>query len=231
MKKNNIFIAIFVLMIIAFACNKNEAMKLPIASINIVNTITGGQSIKMGSNSTAIANNSFARIGLPTGTPDIYIFPVTDSLKPYYSMQKVTSIYDGDMYSLFLGGLASQPEGIFIKEAFPFHGDSTFGIRFVNLLPNGPNVNITLSTSATVNEFSNASYKQITEFKVYPAASTNLSYIFQVRDVTSNSIITSITLSGSSLTTGVPRFKNITLVLRGVIGGSPSPGITRVNHY
>jgi hypothetical protein len=111
-----------------------------------------------------------------------------------------------------------------VKENIPYRTDTTAGIRFINLSPDSPPLNITLSTSPTVNEVSNLRYKQYTDFKSYPA-NYNSSYIFQVRDTTGN-LLKSYTLRASSF----PLFANITLVIRGLMNGSPAMNFTLVKN-
>lgn len=231
MKFINILSLLITISLFMCFCKKNKIENNPTASLNIVNVVTGGQTIKMGSNATLVSNNTHYRFGWVPGNLDIYIFPINDSLTPYYSSDKGAQISNGDMYTLFLGGQLPQVESMLLKETFTNYEDSVFGIRFINLSPNSPNVNVTLSTSDTVNEFLNIGYKQISEFKKFSALASNTSYTLQVRDAGTKLVITSITLNGPSLTTGIPRFKNITLVLRGLVNGNPGAGITRVNHY
>jgi hypothetical protein len=94
------------------------------------------------------------------------------------------------------------------------------------LSPNSTPLNITLSTSTTVNEVSNLAYKQYTDFKTYPGL-YNSAYTFQIRAASNPSVV----LTTFSLTTAtVPRFANITVVIRGMVGTTPALGTTRVNH-
>jgi hypothetical protein len=226
---NGLFLLIMIATITA--CKKNQIEISPVASIIVVNTITGGQTIKMNNYSSTVSNNAYGRFAFHTGAPNIYVFPLSDSLSPYYKLNQDIQLESGDVYTLFLGGQFTQAEGILVKEDLQYHNDSTVGIRFMNLSPNSPNVNVTLSTSNSKNEFSNISYKAMSDFKIFPALANNISYTFQVRNSIDNSLIASITLTGSSLTTGIPRFKNITLVLRGIVGGVPAAGLTRVDHF
>ncbi len=226
-----LFIGIFV------SCKKDVLETTPLASIRIINTVTGGSTARLNSASTTISNNSSTvtgttgAFGLLPGNPDIYVWPTTDSLSPYYNSNKSVAVAEGDYFTLFLGGTPAVPEGILVKESWQNYTDSVVGIRFVNMSPNSTPVNVTLSTSTTTNQFSNVAFKDITDFKQFPATSNVTNYTFQVRRASSpNTVLSSVSISLSG-TSAIPRFKNVTIVFRGNIGGSPAPGITRVNHY
>ena len=191
------------------SCEKDEIKLASLASLNITNAIVGGTTAKLGSNAAAINNNAFTQFALKAGDQMLYVYPSADSLHPYYSDPKFAA-RQGEVYSLFLAGTPTAIDPIFLKENIPFRTDSTAGIRFINLAPNKPNLNITLSTSTTVNEVSNLTYKNFTEFKSYPGLATS-TYTFQVRDASNPGTV----LASQSFTAAqVPRFANITLVIR-----------------
>jgi hypothetical protein len=205
------------------SCKKDTIKNLPMASLNVVNAVAGGTQVRLGSYSGSIPNNFFRQSVLLAGENDLYLWPVGDSLHPYYTYSKF-NVEDRDVYSLFLCGTpVAGVEGIIVKENLPYHSDSTCGIRIINLSPNSGALNITLSISPTVNEVSNLVYKQYTDFKLYPAKASNVSYVFQVRKVSDNTLLSSLTLS-------TPRFANVTLVIRGMVGSSPALGVIRVNN-
>jgi hypothetical protein len=195
------------------SCKKDEIKTTPLASINITNAIVSGTTAKLGSNAATISNNAFAQFGLKAGTNNLYVYPSADSLHPYYTNDKFTTS-QGEVYSLFLGGTTSAVDAVLVKEAIPYRTDSTAGIRFINLAPNTSTkaINITLLATPTVNEASNLAYKQITDFKSYPGL-YNSAYTFQIRNDTCASPkppLATFALSSSQ----VPRFANITLVIR-----------------
>jgi len=216
---------------IIIACRKQAPPTRTAGTLTLVNTLVQGQAIQLSSHRQVVNNNAFAHVGLLPGPRDLYLFPIGDSLKPYYVSLKPLQVQEGDIYTLLLSGLATAPEILLLHEALPVHIDSSMGIRFINLSPGSPAVNITLSTTPALPEFSKLEYQQITPFLSYPITSVFKSYTFQVREAATGERIASLTLSGTNLTTGLPRFKNVTLVLRGIIGGSPAAGITRINHY
>jgi len=227
------FIMIIVSVVLV-SCQKDGAGSAPLGSIKIVNTITGGETARFGSLTTTVSSNNHVNYSLSLGNPAIYVWPASDSLKPYYNSGKGVTVAAGDYYSLFLSGTPSQNEGILVRESYQNYTDSVAGIRFINLSPNSSPVNVTLSTSTSVNQFSNVGYKEYTSFKSFAAASINTNYTFQVRSASNPTLVlASVTMSGTSVNAYVPRFKNVTLVFKGLIGGTGinAPSIVRVNYY
>jgi hypothetical protein len=204
---------------VLFSCKKSEINLTPLASLNVTNAIVGGTTAKLGSYATTVSNNNFAQFGLLTGTIPLYIYPSTDSLKPYYN--KTLNTNSGEVYSLFLTGTPTAVDAVVIKEDIPYRTDSTAGIRFINLAPSSTPLNITLSTTPAVNEVTGLAYKQNTEFKTYQGK-FNSAYTFQVRDA-AGALLTTFALSTST----VPRFANITLVIR---QNGASVSVFRVNN-
>jgi hypothetical protein len=207
------------------SCKKDEIKAPPIGSLTLVNAVAGGKSVKMGSYVLATGVNNYNQFGLAVGENDLYLWPTGDSANPYFTYSKFT-VQQGEAYSLFLGGIPTAVDGILIKENIPYRTDSTAGIRFINLVSNSSPLNITFSTSASTNEVSNLAYKQYTDFISYPSL-YNSTYTFQVRAANNPStVLTSFTFSTSS----VPRFANVTLVIRGIVGATPIVGVTMVKH-
>ncbi|MFW2477985.1 MAG: hypothetical protein ACN4EP_13770 [Sediminibacterium sp.] len=227
------FTWLLTVVIVLASCKKSEFQTAPLAALKIVNAVTGGESVKMGSVATTVAVNNNANFMLIAGTPDIYVWPISDTTKPYFNAAKSITVADREYYTLFLGGTVANPLGVMVKENYSTYQDSIAGIRFINLSANSSPVNVTLSTSTTVHQFAGVAYGNITDFKTYPAGPANSTYTFQVRNALTNAIIASATMSGTSVNTFVPVFKNTTLVLRGTIGatGTNAPSIVRVNHY
>lgn len=189
------------------SCKKDEVKTSPLTSLNITNAVVGGTTAKLGSNATTISNNSYAQLAVVAGTNNLYIYPTTDSLHPYYTNDKFTSS-DREVYSLFLAGTPTATDAIMVKETIPYRTDSTAGIRFINLANNNGALNVTLSTTPTVNEVAGLAYKSLTEFKSYPGL-YNSAPTFQVRKA-DGTLLTSFAFTTST----VPRFANVTLVIR-----------------
>jgi len=206
----------------AMSCKKDSFTNPSVASLAIINAVVGGDDVRLGSNETITYNNTYKGLGVVVNNSSLYVWPVGDSLHPYFTASKF-EIENRGSYSLFLGGTPNAVDGILVKDDMPYHTDSTWGVRIVNLSPNSGAFNITLSTSPTVNEVSNLIYKQLTDFKIYPGKASNTKYTFQVRKTSDNSIVTSYTLS-------TPRFANVTLVINGLVDSSPAIEIIRVNN-
>lgn len=209
------------------SCKKYKVETFSITSLTAVNAVVGGTPIKVGSQAATIENNSFAHISLFEGSNDLYVWPVDDSLHPYFSYPKFVTV-NGEGYTLFVCGQVGNTEGVIVKDDVPLRRDSTAGIRFINLSPNSSPLYITLSTSPTINEVSSLAYKQYTEYKTYPGF-YNSEYTFEIRDAFSAS--PAMPLATYSMSTfDVPRFSNVTLVIGGLVDATPSLGITRVNN-
>jgi hypothetical protein len=219
----SIWITAFSIMVI-FACQKKHINAPIVSSLTITNAVIDGASIRLGSIVTPVTNNSFQQFTVFAGDNDLYVWPTTDSTKPYYANPKFY-FEEREVYSLFLAGQLSDIRGIVIKENIPYHTDSTCGIRFINLVPNSVPLNITLSTTPAISEVSNLTYLQYTDFRMYPAKTENSSYAFQIRNSIDNSLVANYTLASP-----FPRFANVTLVIRGIMKGNPAVGVTRVNN-
>ncbi|HET6995964.1 MAG TPA: hypothetical protein VFI06_13320 [Chitinophagaceae bacterium] len=209
---------------VIISCKKDEIKTSSLTSLTVGNFVVGGATVKLGSNATTVANNNTngSQLALRAGVNDIYVWPVGDSLHPYFTASKFET-KDREVYSLFLCGTPGTTEGIMIKEDIPYRTDSTAGIRFINLSPTSTPLNITMSTSPTVNEVTGLAYKQYTEFKSYPGL-YNSAYTFQVRKA-DGTLLTSFAFNSGT----VPRFANVTLVIRGQMTGTPAIAVTRIN--
>lgn len=226
MKTYKIILASMSISLFVISCKRDLPELKPLTSVLIGNFVTGGTDVKINGFSNNVATNSFSNFVVKEGSSRLYIYPSNDSLHPYYNNELATS--RGDLNSFFIGGNSAQPDVLFIKEHIPYRIDSSAGIRFINLSAGGNAFNITLSSTPTVNEVTNLGYKQYTEFKSYPVLLTTVPYTFQIRDVATNSILASY--SFNTFSNILPRFANITLVIRGLPFGSPALGVTRVNH-
>lgn len=207
--KNISKLLVTILAVCFLSCKKNSINLTPSASLNVINAVVSGTTARINNVSvTTIANNNYINFGVLTGNRPIYIYPSADSLHPYVNTSMTFN--RSDVYSLFIGGPATATDVVIIKENIPYRSDSTAGIRFINLAPNKPLINITLSVTPSVNEVSSLAYKQYSDFKAY-AGNYNSSYSFQIRDAANPStVLTTFSLAA----TAVPRFANITLVIR-----------------
>jgi hypothetical protein len=216
----------FIVPVLLFCTCKKDGYVVPsIATLTVVNAVVGAPIVYVRDVlvSNAIANNNHAKVPIRAGDFDLYVWPKGDSLHPYHTNPKFYAENRGQ-YSLFLAGETTDVNGILLQESFPYHVDSSFGIRFINLSPHSPPLNITLSRSPAINEVSNISYLQYTDFKTYNGKGDVSNYIIQIRRASDNTLLLSYFLNP------IPRFANVTLVIRGIIGmiGNKSLGITRV---
>ena len=182
MKTLNKFMMLLAAITIFYSCIEEETFQThPHASLVIANAVFGGSPVKLGNNATSIAVNNAngTQLILTPGINNLYVWPTTDSLKPYYTHSNL-SVENKDVYSLFLHGTPEATDGILIKENLPHHAaaDSTWAVRFINLAPNSTPLNITLSTSPSVNEVTGLAYGKYTDFITYSA---KMGYSFQMR--------------------------------------------------
>lgn len=224
------------------ACKKDKPMIPEVASVNIINAAVNAGTVQVNyfgkplvwKNYTGnegkidfAANKVYT---FPSGNYPLTIVRQVDTLNPVFNRSINAS--PGEIFSLYLTGQTSPYEYLLVKEnsgssKIGYLTDSVLNVRVINLSPNSPPVNVTLSTSTTVNEFSNLSFGQSSDFKNYSANATgSISYTFQIRNANTNAIISTSAVSKTTY-----RFKNITLVFRGMVGSTPAAGVTIVRNY
>ncbi len=155
-----------------------------------------------------------------------------------------STLYNGQLdfksgiYTLFIAGDVASPEAILKEETdFPFirtddgvtTSDSVVNVRFVNLSSNSVPLKIKLA-SATGNEVDNLPYKAIGNWKAYNSLTASTVYAFQLRDAATDALITTFNFTANSAN----RFKNVTLVVRGLQGttsGGSAFGVTALNYF
>lgn len=223
MKSINQLTTLLLAVIIFASCKKDEVKNIPMASLSVVNTVTGGTTVWFAYN-VGISNNSSRQVTIKAGENNLYLWPNGDSLHPYYTYPKFVT-QDREVYSLFLCGTPTAVEGIVVKETIPQWTDTIAGIRFVNLSPNSTGINITRPSTPTVNVVANLQYKAMTDFIGFPAGA-NVADTFQFRNASTNALLSTVTFTKAS----IPRFRNMSLVFRGIVGGTPAPGVTQVTH-
>src|SRR5688572_20434100 len=103
--------------IVMTSCKKDMIETAPITSLTVGNFKISGKAVRLGSNATTVANNNNngTQMALNAGENNLYVWPVGDSLRPYFVQNKFQSA-DREVYSLFLCGDTTTPEGILIKE-------------------------------------------------------------------------------------------------------------------
>ncbi|MES2331329.1 MAG: hypothetical protein V4539_17125 [Bacteroidota bacterium] len=227
----------FIFMVIAglamSGCQKNESPASQ-ASLNIVHAIVNVPAIKVnryGSGtiySTFIDSVKFGANEVITvvsgNSVPVSVVNTADTLHPVFNGN--INVSAGSITSLFLAGQSTSVDTITVQDVIPYRADSTAGVRFINLLVNSNPVSINIKGNANGSEVTSLAYKANTGFKNYTALNINASYIFEIRDAGTGTLITSYTLT-------TPRFLNVTLCLKGLSGatGTNAPGIMLVKNY
>ena len=222
-----------------YSCKKEKTKE--IASLQIVNTAIGFAPLKV--NTTGMSTNFITYTdsleyatsvmrGVLLSTKSLEIGN-GKSAAPLISLGQ--DFVSGGMYSLYLTGKSPNLEAILRKEeTYPLYNvtDSSFAVRVINLINNSGPLKLTLSRSATVNEFEGLTYKQQSDFKKYSlkAADVKLGFTFQARN--QNGVVQANYTFGASALQAA-RFKANTLVLCGEIGSSSpnQPKIMLVSNF
>lgn len=207
------------------SCNKTNTDFQPTASLMMVNTVVGGATLTLGTSAITVANNASVLAPIYAGQTPVSLATAATATVPsvsYYN-QTIPTVNSGN-YSLFLAGASpSAVDAVLITENYKNYTDSLCGVRFINLAPGSNPVSVNIKGSANGSEASSLAYKAYTDFKQYPAKKVNTSYIFEIRNASTGTLITSYTMT----TLG---FLNVTIALRGLVNGSPSAGVTLVKH-
>ncbi|WP_448698171.1 hypothetical protein ACFGVR_15225 [Mucilaginibacter sp. AW1-3] len=206
------------------SCKKQDSVKTyPLASINVANVVVGGTALTLNNSALTVSSNNYAQLSVNAGNSAVNLHPAATPSVVYYNQNIQTT--EGGYYSLFLSGPSpSSVDNVLIKESFTTYPDSTCGVRFINLAPGSNPVSVNISGHPNGSEVPTLAYKAYTDIKKYPADGRNPSYGFEFRDVATGNLIVKYTLSSRS-------FHNVTIVLRGIVGGSPAAGITLVKDY
>lgn len=218
------------------ACKKDGPTFTPLASLNVADAVIGGRNVKLNSNVRDSATlYGYKLFQVLAGETPVMLYPTNNPSKPYY--QQTHSMLNGGIYSLFLAGTATAPEGIFVKDEIPpYSQDSIVRVRVVNCSVNSAPLVLTLGSSPDVNLFTNVGYKAVTAFsnielKGRLATGGN---VFQIRNA-AGIILASYTLPATgTISVASSRFKNITLVVKGLSGttsGSDAFGIYAMANY
>ena len=238
---------LIILLFIGFsACKKEKEAGMQLAAINVVNTSLDLPSIKINPSTKAIywrlitdqvnyGSNRFYYA--PQGMATFKGVAGTDTtnllLNSNFSLT-------GKIYTLYLLGNATAVEPMLVEESnFPYirmdqpkapSTDSVTNVRFVNLSANSPILKINIQGSSS-NEFSNLSYKTISNWKAYPnkiASGTN--YVFEVRNASTNDLLLTYSFSANSNNL----FRGLALVIKGnfsTSSGTNAFSISPINYF
>lgn len=221
--KNKIFFITAASFCLMASCKKNVPEPEQVAALNVVNAVVGGKQIKLNSWLRDSARAYNCKVwGIAAGdNRRIYLYPVGDSLKPYYS--QVAPFKNGHLYSLFLCGQPEAVDSLLTDDVIPdFYSDSTVGVRLINLSSGKKTYSVTRASNIQTPLFSNVGYKVLTSFVKLSLRSpvSSSSVTFQVRDG-ANKVLASYTLPENANSTyanagiRLARGRNLTLVIRG----------------
>lgn len=150
----------------------------------------------------------------------IYKYPDTNAHNtPLYNL--ALNLEPGTIYTLFLTGTLSAPDTMLTIDTPPYHslGDSTLGIRFVNLSAGGDPVSVNIAGRANGSEVNGLSYKNITGFANYAATAAVSKYTFEFRNAATGVLISSFDVADINRTPyNLRRYRNFTLALIGLPG-------------
>jgi len=224
MKKLNLFIIIIVALSFA-ACKKAFIYAPPSGNLLIANMVAGGGTLTYNGLSTPTISN-YASTSFPVLAGQAQVNLANNAVTPaavYYNQS--ISAADAGNYSLFLAGTPAAIDAVLITESYTNFAktDSLCGVRFINLAPGSNPISVNVTGQASGSTITSLAYKAYSNFIQFPAKAANTTYAFQVRDATTGNLISSYTLN-------TPFFHNVTIVLRGVVGGSPAAGVTAVMH-
>ncbi|WP_400261340.1 hypothetical protein ACFX5U_15610 [Sphingobacterium sp. SG20118] len=125
------------------------------------------------------------------------VVPVNDTTKMWYD--NTSQLNPGKVYTLYLSGTPENVKALLHEETdFPKYivtdvaspvlaADSTVNIRFINLSPSGPKVDVKLFGGANVTN--DLGYQQFTDFKTYSATSEHEYYTFEIRKSSDNTVV------------------------------------------
>jgi hypothetical protein len=233
---------IMLVLSVTISCNKeNVDLTTYQATIHLVNAIippdsdikmnfTGEKMMYSDSKNLAYYNfdgnysNGALTFGLPTGFNYPLQVTLAKDTNKFIFDQSIT-FQKGDLYSLFISGYSDAPTWLLTKDILPQHADSTTGVRFVNLSPNGIRLSVNISANIDGNLIDDLPYKTSTEFIALPAKGEVDSYLFEIRDANTGEQLTAFYYND------IARLKNVTLVIRGLVNGDPGIQVVRLNHY
>lgn len=242
-KLKTVKMCVFVFTLIFFSsCQKDEAVgTVNIAKVNVINAVVAGGAIKVNVGNKTLPWSSIADAQTLGGISNLNRFyilsanmptylkvvPVSDTTKLWFD--QVKQFDTGEIYTLYLSGTSGNVKTLFHKEVnFPKtiirdagrrtpSTDSIVNIRFVNLSPSGPKVDISIPGKGN-NEVSDLSYEAFTDFKVYSATHKIEYFIFEIRNSSTKQLLSTIYIDPENV-----RFKSIAVMMMGIYPGLGLP--------
>lgn len=216
-------------------CKKETPQASPSYTLVVANAALGVKAQTNFANAGTVAYNGRGIYFAQTGQQITVSTPAAPTA--YFFNQEPD--YKTGLYSLFVHGDSTAPQTILIDDSNrPFVPndkiytsiDSVVYLRFINLSPNSVPLKIKVSTAST-NEADALAYKEVTTwraFKAAPAATTT--YSIQIRNAATDALITTYSFAANA----TKRFKNVTLMIRGLMGtttGVNAFGVTEINYF
>ncbi|MVT10379.1 DUF4397 domain-containing protein [Chitinophaga tropicalis] len=240
MKYHKNILILFVL-IMNLSCNKeNIDMDGYTATLSVVNAIPDyNGSLKMNftgktihwsdaaelnyQSSDGLFSNGALNFGISTRKDvPLVIVSSKDTLKPIFD--RITDFKRGEIYSLFITGKYGSAVTILNRDVIPVYTDSLTGVRFVNLSPDNIAVTVNVAGNVDAPFIRDLPYKDISTFIPFPANRSVSNYLFEVRKATTGKLLCSYRY------TNIARYKNVTLVIRGLEQGFPGMEMVRINN-
>lgn len=215
------------------SCQKNYTGGA-VSALNVVNATVGLSPVYVFltrydsafyNQQASVSFGSWAEYGVPAGDAPITVVSSTDTASPL--LQGNLVVRGGAIYTLYLAGVFPNIDTLFMRDTIPVYPDSAAGVRFINLSADSKPITINLQGNLpSQTEFPALAYKNITAFKSYPDTNGITSYIFEVRDQATGSLVTTFNWN---FTLG----KNNTLVICGSEESNSSfpIGVLQVNNY
>lgn len=226
-----------VLLFLISSCEKENYTIKGTANITVINAAPDAGSIKVNAGAGSafayakasdIAFGGNALYGAFTGSNSVKVVSSTDSTKILFNrtidLQPISTIY--------IAGLLPNIDTVFrVEKSIPviqtaaIRPDSSVYVRFVNLSPNSTSLNVKIRDAAT-NEVTALGYKGVSEFKKYAAKTSSTTYAFEIRDVATNTVQSTLTFNATS-----NRYKTITIVIKGTMKLGTAPAGTGNNAF
>lgn len=239
--------------LLVLSCRKNEIDPPGVASLTIINTVKGSSSLVPDFSGTASLPNHYAnalqllyntfqpnyQLRSHRGKQQLALYNYPDTLpkdRPLLELELDLPV--GSIHSLFVTGTIQAPDTFLTHDLPPYHppGDSTTGIRFVNLVQGSSPVSINLTGQPNGSETGRLAYKQVSVFKNYAATAAVSSYTFEFRDAATGDLLCSYTAEGINDNPSVPdtpvnrwRYRNCTLAL--VANADDTKSVLLINNY
>ena len=228
------------------ACKKEDATPIVSSSLTIVNALWAGDTLvtnfnpgsKIDSFSYTTANfvmpGNYKEFSGYIGNVNLALSPLDDTTNTVYNGSM--NLGAGTVHTLFIAGSPAAPDTLFTTDQVPVIRDTSFGIRFVNLLSGNMPVSVDIQGGDTLS--GNLAYKGITAFQLLSAASAGSgypTYTFEFRNPSTSAVLASQTIvpinPGAVLTSIYS--KSVTVVLKGNPDstGTNGPATILVNNY